>query len=445
MAKIGYFLYYRYNTAMSKNTESTQPKSGNKLLSIGLVCLLITAAFFSGLHLGKGGFGGLSHTANIFSFFTTNPEPDDEVNLSEFWRVWNLMEDKFVTNASSSISQTDLIRGAITGMVDSYGDPYTTYFPPTEASAFSEEISGNFSGVGMEIGIRKGFLTVIAPLPDSPAEKAGILSGDVVTKVDGVSTEDLDIDGAVQLIRGDQGTDVVLTIYREGETEFLEKTVTRDVITIPTLDTDVVDDVFVIRLYSFNALAENKMRGAMQTYLAGDYNKLVLDLRGNPGGFLESAVAIAGYFLEPGQIVVRENFGDEREEEVYRSQGKLPASFNPDNFVVLIDGGSASASEILSGALSEHGVATTIGTQTFGKGSVQELVDLPDGSSLKVTIARWLTPNGVSFSEGGLEPTVIVGRSNAQILAGEDPQKEAALQWLAGEHNVGDISFNLGE
>ena len=202
--------------------------------------------------------------------------------------------------------------------------------------------------------------------------------------------------------------------------------------------TGIAGDVFVIKLYSFNGLAESKMREAINEFGESGKKKLVLDLRGNPGGFLESAVAIAGYFLPSGKVVVRENFGNGEEEKVYRTQGQRVFNLNADNFVVLIDGGSASASEILAGALSEHEVATTVGDTTFGKGSVQELVDLPDRSALKVTIARWLTPEGVSFSEGGLEPDVAIELTSDDIEADRDPQLDAALKWLRGDKTVGD-------
>lgn len=419
-----------------KSTESR--RSGNKLLGVGLAGVLVVVAFFAGLNMGGGSFGSANQEANIFSFFTTSAQPDQEASLGEFWRVWNLLDKKFVTSSTSTPSLEERMQGAISGMVRSYGDPYTVYLPPEDAEAFAEEISGNFSGVGMEVGMRDQMITVIAPLPDSPAKEAGVLAGDVVVKIDGTSTEGMGIDKAVKLIRGEKGTEVTLSVYREGEGDFLDITIVRDVINIPTLETEVADDVFVVKLYSFNALAESKMQKAMKEYQDGDYDKMILDLRGNPGGFLESAVSIAGYFLPTGKVVVRESFGDDREEQVYRTSGHPYAKFTPDNLVVLMDGGSASASEILAGALSEHGVATTIGETTFGKGSVQELVDLPDGSSLKVTIARWLTPEGVSFSEGGLEPNISVTRTSEQVMAGEDTQRQAALDWLDGKRDVGD-------
>ncbi len=430
---------------MQQNLETQKPKNGNKLLGSALAILLILAAFFSGIQIGKGELSSISMEAGLFGLFGPSASPDEKADLQEFWRVWNLMNEKFVsTKATTTPDSLERIQGAIAGLVDSFGDPYTVYLPPVEAEQFAQDISGNFSGVGMEVGLRDDLITVIAPLPETPAERAGIRSGDVITKINGESTENMSVDQAVRLIRGEENTEVALTLYREGETEFLEKKITRAVINIPTLDTEVAGDTFIIKLYSFNALAESKTKEAIEEYKRGGHKKLVLDLRGNPGGFLESAVAIAGYFLPSGKVVVRESFGDSKEEEVYRSQGQLLTNMNPDNFVVLIDGGSASASEILAGALAEHKVATTIGDTTFGKGSVQELVELPGDSALKVTIARWLTPEGVSFSEGGLEPVVKIKVTPEDIDAEKDPQQEAALKWLRGDHNIGEkVGFGI--
>jgi carboxyl-terminal processing protease len=423
---------------LSNEQEKGRSKGTSKLLGLGLAGMLIVAAFFSGLQIGQG-HPTSTLQAGIFNFLNPKTAPVAEADLSDFWRVWNLLDEKFVTAAASSTPENQKrIEGAIAGLVDSFGDPYTIFLPPEEAEAFSEDISGNFNGVGMEVGLRDGLITVIAPLPDSPALKAGIQTGDIITRIDDQSTDRMGVDQAVKLIRGDIGTEVRLTLYREGATELLQKTIKRDVITIPTLDTDISGDVFTIKLYSFNALSESKMREAITELESSGKKRLVLDLRGNPGGFLESAVTIAGYFLEPGKVVVRENFGDENPEEVYRSQGQRVFGLNPDNFVVLIDGGSASAAEILAGALSEHGLATTIGDTTFGKGSVQELVELPNDSALKVTIARWLTPEGVSFSEGGLEPKVRVERTANDATSGKDPQMNAAIKWLGGDKSVGE-------
>lgn len=426
---------------MQNEQAMKKPKNNGKLLGIGLAAMLAVAAFFSGVQFGQGGIGAQSPLeASIFSFLYSKEKPADEADLGEFWRVWNLLEEKFVTTSSTSTpDHTDRLRGAIAGMVESYGDPYTVYMPPEDASYFAEDISGNFSGVGMEVGLRDGLITVIAPLPESPALGAGIQTGDVITRIDDTSTDRMNVDEAVRLIRGEAGTEVKLMVYREGETELLEKKIVRQVINIPTLDTQEKDNTFIIKLYSFNGISESKMREAIIAFEKSGKTNLILDLRGNPGGFLESAVTIAGYLLPAGKVVVRENFGEGKEEQVYRTQGQRIFNLNPDNFVVLIDGGSASASEILAGALAEHDVATTIGDTTFGKGSVQELVNLPDNSALKVTIARWLTPEGVSFSEGGLEPNVYIPRTPQEVMAGEDKQMEAALRWLKGDKTIGEV------
>lgn len=405
--------------------EPKRPKTG--FLGIALSVLLASATFFSGLHIGSN----QELDAQLRSFFTsTETRADDSIDLSEFWKVWKLLDEKFVTSGQDNLNNQARVRGAIDGLVRSYGDPYTIYMSPDEAAQFDEEISGNFSGVGMEVGIRDDVITVIAPLPESPSERAGIIAGDRIISINGTTTEGMNVDEAVRLIRGEKGTEVSLTIYRKGEEEFREISVMRDTITIPTSKTSVQGDAFIITLYSFNALSEAEMQSALRAYVRSDRRNLVLDLRGNPGGYLQSAVSIASYFLPVGKTVVRENFGEGIEERVYRSMGRELGEHAPKNMVVLVDGGSASASEILAGALQEHGVAKVIGTQTFGKGSVQELIKLDDGSSLKVTVARWLTPNGKSISEGGLTPDVVVERSQEDRIAEKDPQLDAALDYF---------------
>lgn len=402
-------------------------------------------AFFSGLQIGRG-VDAYNQTANIFSFFDSEAvvsEIGEETrpSLGNFWEVWDLLEEKYaIGSTTKEITEQQRIDGAIEGLVDSYGDPHTIYMPPQDSDSFNESISGNFSGVGMEVGIRNDVVTVISPLPGTPAEKAGVLAGDIVVKIDGESTEDMNIDDAVKLIRGEKGTEVVLQMYREGELEFIDIPITRDTISIPTAEYEQIDNVFVISLYSFNAIAVEQMTKALEEYLDSGAEKLIIDLRGNPGGYLESAVMIASYFLPTGKVVVEEQFGDSSKDEVFRSRGNQIQIFTPDNFVVLVDGGSASASEILAGALQDHKIATVIGAKTFGKGSVQELVNLEDGSSLKVTVARWLTPNGTSISEGGLTPDIVISRTIADRLADIDPQKEAALKFLDGEEVVSELA-----
>jgi carboxyl-terminal processing protease len=417
-------------------TENPKPpRRKNNYLGILLAMMLAGGAFFSGLQAGNLIDNGEAQSASLFSFFSTPESKADEVaDLDQFWKVWNLLDEKFIAASStSSLSAEDKINGAIQGLVDTYGDPYTVFLPPVENASFSEDISGNFSGIGMEVGIRDGVVTVISPLPNTPAKRAGLTPGDLIIKINGKSTEGMRIDEAVKMIRGEKGTEVILSIYREGDAEINDVKVIRDTIDIPTIETEQVGDIFIIRLYSFNAIAEVKMQEALREYTKSGAKSIILDMRGNPGGYLQSAVSIASYFLPAGKVVVRESFGNNDEEKLYRSQGRTLREFTPEKMVVLIDGGSASASEILAGALREHDVATIIGTDSFGKGSVQELVQLSDGSSLKVTVARWLTPDGISISEKGLHPDIVIKRTAEQRLAEEDPQQEAAIKYIRGE------------
>lgn len=418
-----------------------ESRSGRWALGLLLALLLAVSTFASGIQVGSGN-DGRNYSAGLYNFFFSNEAPSEvgKPDLTEFWRVWELLEENYVAASSSQVISTEeRIQGAIDGLVDVYGDPYTVYLPPVEAGQFEENVSGEFSGVGMEVGIRDSLVTIIAPLPGTPAESAGLLAGDVIVRIDDKSTEDMRIDQAVKLIRGEKGTTVELTIFREGEVEFQTIPVVRDTIEIPTVRTSVEDGVFYIALHSFNAISEEKMRDALTEYIESGTNKLIVDVRGNPGGFLQSAVAVASYFLPSGKVVVSQESGVEREEKLFRSRSRSQTSpFNPENLVVLVDNGSASASEILAGALQDHGAATVIGSQTFGKGSVQQLLDLDDGSSLKVTVARWLTPNGTSISDGGLTPDIVISRTPQQRLEGADPQLEAATKFLNGEEVISE-------
>ena len=420
---------YTQDTDVSTNgydEASSTKKLPTVLLGAGLAILLSTAAFFSGLHIGSGQVEPIAAEASLFSLFSS--AEIDEQDLTEFWRVWELMDKKLPT--SDEVTDEVKLHGAIQGLVRSYNDPYSMFLPPADAEQFEDDIAGNFSGVGMEVGMRDGAVTIIAPLPNTPAEEAGVLTGDVIVSIDEKSTEGMSIDQAVRLIRGEKGTEVNLEIYREGESALLDIAITRDNIEIPTIETSTDGDVFVIKLYSFNAISEMRMQNALREYVESGKSKLLLDLRGNPGGFLQSAVAIASFFLPAGEVIVRESFSHDVPERLFRSYGRTLREFAPDEMAILVDGGSASASEILAGALSEHGYATIIGSQTFGKGSVQELIDLPSGASLKVTVARWLTPEGVSISEGGISPEIEVERTREDVVEDRDPQYERAIEWF---------------
>lgn len=408
-------------------------QNGKRIFLAILILLFVAGTSFIVGARYAGRYGGQSVGNALFANSQVSAVQPINVDFTPFWKAWNTIESKYVpVSTSTVVTDEEKVWGAIKGLAASVGDPYTVFLPPADNEVFAEDISGNFEGVGMEIGMRAGLLTVIAPLKGTPAERAGVLPGDVIIRIDGAPTDNLAIDEAVKLIRGEGGTTVTLTIAREGESEFIDIPIVRDVIEIPTIQTTLRDDgIFVIALYNFSAVSPRLFQQSLREFVESGSDKLVLDLRGNPGGFLEAAVDMASYFLPVGEVVVREDFGDGQEQQVHRSKGY--DIFNGDlSMVVLIDRGSASASEILAGALQEHGIATLVGETSFGKGSVQELVDITSNTSLKVTIARWLTPNGISISQGGLTPDVEVKATAEDIEAGRDPQLEKAAEILLG-------------
>ncbi len=358
--------------------------------------------------------------------------PVTAAQFEPFWKVWSVLSEKFVT-ATTTDSQKR-IWSSIQGLAASQGDPYTVFFPPEENKTFKSDIAGNFEGVGMEIGIKDGFITVVAPLKNSPAEKAGMMTGDKILKINDVATTDLTVEKAVKQIRGAKGTAVKILLYREGLKEPMEKKIIRDTIDIPTLETEIKSDIFIIRLFSYTAQSPELFRNAIRKFLESGKNKMIIDLRGNPGGYLDAAWDMSSYFLPMGKVIVTEDFGGKGENKVYRSKGYdvLNKYFGEGKYkvVILVNGGSASASEIMSGALHEHGVATLVGLKTFGKGSVQELVTITPDTSLKVTIARWLTPKGHNLSHDGLVPDVEVKITQKDIDDKIDPQLNKAVEIL---------------
>lgn len=382
------------------------------------------------LAFAGGFFFGTSRQTQATLVLTGPEAVPGGVDMAPVWKAWRLLEEKYVAATSTeTTAPQDRVWGMISGLAASYGDPYTTFMPPLEAEGFSQEIDGSFGGVGVEIGMRDGILTVIAPLKGTPADVAGIRTGDLILEVDGRQTQQLSIDEAIHYIRGEVGTQVTLTIAREGEKEFLKIPVTRAIIDVPTIETTRVDDVFVIALYNFGGTAVRELRNALRLFVKSGDTKLVLDLRGNPGGYLEAAVQIASWLLPAGKTVVTEDYGPTKDPIVHRTSG-TDVSKSTWRIAVLIDGGSASAAEILAGALREQGKAVLIGEKSFGKGSVQELIDITPDTSLKVTVARWLTPNGISISHSGLVPDLVVARTADDVANNRDPQLDAAVVYL---------------
>lgn len=400
-------------------------KNLKTLIYIFLSLILLVGAFSFGTYVG---YSKRPEVEKVLTVSHKEVAAETTADFNSFWKVWNLLNEKSIY--AKKVTDQERVYGAIQGMASSLGDPYTVFFPPEENKLFNEEIQGSFGGIGAEIGIKDKIITVVAPIKDTPSSRAGILSGDKIVKIDKTDTTDMTVDKAISLIRGQKGTTVVLTIFREGEKATREFKLVREEIAIPTIDTEMrADGIFVIKFYSFSENSANLFGRALDDFRASGSHKLILDMRGNPGGYLDSAVNIGSWFIDEGKVIVSEDFGDKRKPQIYRSHG--PRVFDSSlQFIVLVDGGSASASEILAGALKEHGIAKLVGAKTFGKGSVQELVAVTDTTSLKVTVAKWLTPNGVSISDQGLTPDVVVPFTQKDADAKRDPQMNKAVELL---------------
>lgn len=391
-----------------------------RIFSIGVALLVVAAAFLLGIGVGYQNRPAVEKVLNVENQETGKPP---KVDFGQFWDVWSRVESEFVDK--QNIDRKKLVEGAIQGLVKGLGDPYTVYLPPEDAKQFQEDIKGSFDGIGAEIGLRKEVITVIAPLKGSPSEKAGIRAGDRILKIDEKITSDMTVEEAVRLIRGPKGTVVKLTVVHDQGEQPVEIAITRETIMVPNITTEVKPGgIFYLQLTHFSESSPSDFRKAVSEFQRSGASKLVLDLRNNPGGFLSASVDIASWFVPAGDVVVSERWNDGHE-EIYRSRGYRVLAGTPT--VVLVNQGSASASEILAGALRDSRKIKLVGEKTFGKGSVQELQELSGGASLKITVAKWFTPSGKSINEAGLEPDVAV---TATTTPGKDPVLDKALQLL---------------
>lgn len=401
--------------------------------------LLVAVGFGTGLLIGERISLKNSIPGTVASLSSSGGGLSADVDFSPVWKAWRIIDEKFVPAAvststpvatSTEAANQERVWGMIQGLAASLNDPYTYFMPPTESKLFSDDMSGSFEGVGMEIAVRDQVLTVVSPLKGAPSEKAGIKSGDKVLKINGKDTRGMDVTTAVNLIRGPRGSVVTLSIFRDGWDAPRDLKVTRDVIDVPTLVTKARSDgIFVIQLMTFTANSPGLFRDALREFIDSGDTKLIIDVRGNPGGYLESAVDMASWFLPSGKVVVTEDYDGHGQNIVHRSRGYNIFNNNL-RMVILVDHGSASASEILADALRYYGIAKLVGATTFGKGSVQELVEITPETSLKVTIARWLGPNGKQIPNTGIVPDVEIKNGDDDVKAGKDPQLEKAVEIL---------------
>lgn len=393
---------------------------------------LVVSALIAGGVVG-GYYFGIQNPKVIIVKGVDNIQ-NGEINNADFnlyWQVWDLIKGNYLR--ADKLDNQELIYGSAKGLVQALDDPYSVFLEPKEAKQFENDISGSFSGIGAEIGVKGDYIVVISPLKDSPAEKAGLRAGDKILEVDDNSTANLSLQEAVNLIRGPKGSKVTLTVLSNGDDKPHKIEIIRDKINIPTVSWEMKENnIAHVQLFNFNEKAAQRFAKSLNQALAAGAQGIVLDLRNNPGGFLEVAVAIAGIFIEPGKEVVAEEFSSGEKVSFKARDNPVLKDFP---MVILVNKGSASASEILAGALKYYKKTPVIGQKTFGKGTVQELKKLPDGSSLKITVAHWVLPDGTIIEGNGITPDYEVKLTEKDIESGKDSQLQKAIEILKPQLN----------
>ncbi len=407
-------------------------KKFTKILSVVLAVVIIAGVWFVGFLNGIK-WGWEINLPSPFEKIINKEAPVDlpTGDMNVLWETWRVILSKYV-NRGQLNTQT-LIEGATKGLVESLGDPYSEFLNAKENEALSQELTGEFFGVGMEISQKNGNIVIVAPLPGTPAEKADLQPNDIILKIDNHDATKLNTQEAANFIRGPEGTKVVLTVYRPSWNAAKEVSLTREKITIPSVKWQMLDNnIAYLKLYSFNQpLVFDFYQAALQIF-SNHPQGLIIDLRNNPGGYLDAVVNISGWFLPKGSIILKEDFGN-NEVKITRATGTSTLKDIPT--VILVNEGTASASEILAGALRDNRQIKLIGTKTFGKGSVQELVALENNNSVKITIAKWLTPNGTVIQDNGLTPDIEIKNTEelatyTNINLEKDVQLQTAIRQL---------------
>jgi len=410
-------------------TNANRNKSGfRKHFKVFVVAILLCVSFYAGFSYSQYKNANFGQSGVLGDLLEKNHETDQpkNVDFGLFWEAWNLVNEKYVDQ--SKLDKNKMIYGAISGMIKSLGDPFSSFMDPEESKQFSQDMEGTFDGIGVEIGMKNDILTVIAPISGSPADSAGLRSGDKIIKIGDQLTSDMSVDEAVTKIRGPKGTEVSLTVLREKVNEPKEIKIIRDTISVKSVKLEVKDgNIALLKISKFGDDTTSEMNKAANQIIANKYRGIILDLRNNPGGYLEAAVDMSSKFIPEGKLVVsEEDRGGQKKE--YKARGNDILNGIP--VVILVNGGSASASEIMAGALRDDLGSMLVGKKTFGKGSVQQLEKLTGGSSLRVTIARWLTPSGEYIMEKGLEPNVDVDLTDEDYNLDRDPQLDKAVEMI---------------
>ncbi|MFC1651881.1 S41 family peptidase [Patescibacteria group bacterium] len=395
------------------------PRAGfsKKIFVIVLMVILISLAFGAGFGIGKG------ILALEEGELVLNKDKKTSVDFDLFWEIWDLADTKY----SGESDYQNMVYGAIEGMVASLGDPYSVFMDPDASKEFMGSLDGSFGGIGAEVAIRKDQLTVVSPLKGSPAQKAGLRAGDIIIGIDDLDASDMTLSRSVSLMRGEPGTKVSLLVTRNGLRNPIEITVERATIEIESVTYEVKDgNIAYVEVARFGDDTTQKFKEITDEIVKSEAKKMIIDFRDNPGGYLDAAVDVCDFFLEEGAIV-KEKFGDGSTKVFEATKG---AKLKDLEIVVLINKGSASGSEIVAAALNDYDKGYLIGETTFGKGTVQDLEEFSDGSSLRLTVAHWLTPKDIDINEKGIAPDLEVKMKDSDYENDRDPQLQRALKYL---------------
>jgi carboxyl-terminal processing protease len=411
------------------------PKTFKNILIALMTLILFSGCFSGGVLLGWATNAtpafSTAFDINKLPFLPGNdtPEsetPDQEELLKPFWETWNLIQEQYV---DQPVDEDIMVQGAIRGMVNSLGDPHTAYMSPDEFHQMNVQQEGEYEGIGAWVDIYGEYLTIIGPMANSPAEEAGLKPGDIVIAIDGEDMTGVDGNIVLNHILGPSGTIVVLTIFREDVDEPFDVEIKRAKITVPSVEGEILDDnIAYIGLYNFGDKTTSELRKTLKDLLAENPQGLILDLRGNGGGYLHTSIEVTSQFIEGGQIVMYEEFGDGSRRTLKSTRNGLATDIP---LVLLIDEGSASASEIVAGAIQDYDRALLVGMTSYGKGSIQNVIPIQEEQgAVRITIARWLTPNERQIHELGIEPDIVIEYTEEDFEAERDPQLEKALELL---------------